>query len=219
MVEELNKIVSVKGKFTSAKNKFQAIAAHDQMVSLAGSLNRVGVACTKIANDIRLLGSGPRCGLGELILPPNEPGSSIMPGKVNPTQAEALTMICAHVMGNCVSLTIGCSQGHFQLNAFKPLIIHNLLESVELLSHGLASFTKRCLDGLAVDKERIKHLVENSLMLVTAMAPEIGYEKAAAIAKAAHKNNTSLREEAIKAGVNQDLFDRVMNPRNMIGSC
>lgn len=213
VVEILNE--KLKTSFTPSKNKFASIAAHDQMVSLSGTLNRAAATVMKIANDIRMLGSGPRCGIGELILPSNEPGSSIMPGKVNPTQAEALTMVCAQVMGNSTSLTIGCSQGHFQLNAFKPLIIHNLLESVSLLRDGVSSFTKRCLEGIEVNEERIKSFVENSLMLVTALAPEIGYDKSAAIAKAAHKNNTSLKEEALKAGVDEKLFQKIVNPRKM----
>ena len=173
--------------FTSAPNKFAELAAHDTLVELSGVLNVIAVALTKIANDIRLLGSGPRCGLGELKLPENEPGSSIMPGKVNPTQAEMLTMVAAQVMGNHVAVTVGGMQGHLELNVFKPLIGANVIRSINLLSTGMESFTERMLDGAEPDDERIAELMNRSLMLVTALAPEIGYDNAAAIAKQPHK--------------------------------
>src|SRR5688572_14380754 len=204
--------------FTSAPNKFAELAAHDTIVELSGVLNVIAVALTKIANDIRLLGSGPRCGLGELKLPENEPGSSIMPGKVNPTQAEMLTMVAAQVMGNHVAVTIGGLQGHMELNVFKPLIGANVLRSIELLSVGIDSFTERTLDGLEADEQRIADLMKRSLMLVTALAPEIGYDNAAAIAKHAHKKGQTLKEAGLELGlVDEETFDRVVKPENMIG--
>src|SRR3954469_16609728 len=204
--------------FTSAPNKFAELAAHDTMVELSGVLNVIATACTKIANDIRLLGSGPRCGLGELKLPENEPGSSIMPGKVNPTQAEMLTMVAAQVMGNHVAVTIGGLQGHLELNVFKPLIGANLIRSINLLATGIESFTLRMLDGAEPDEHRIAELMNRSLMLVTALAPEIGYDNAAAIAKHAHKNKLTLKEAGLELGlIDEVTFDRVVKPDKMIG--
>ncbi|MES2000793.1 MAG: class II fumarate hydratase [Pseudomonadota bacterium] len=204
--------------FTSAPNKFAELAAHDTLVELSGVLNTIAVALTKIANDIRLLGSGPRCGLGELKLPENEPGSSIMPGKVNPTQAEMLTMVAAQVMGNHVAVTIGGLQGHLELNVFKPLIGANVIRSINLLSTGMESFTTRMLDGAEPDEARIAELMNRSLMLVTALAPEIGYDNAAAIAKHAHKHGLTLKEAGGALGlVDDETFERVVKPDKMIG--
>ena len=204
--------------FTSAENKFAELAAHDTMVELSGVLNVIATACTKIANDIRLLGSGPRCGLGELKLPENEPGSSIMPGKVNPTQAEMLTMVAAQVAGNHVAVTIGGMQGHMELNVFKPMIGANVIRSINLLSTGMESFTERMLDGTEPDQERIAELMAKSLMLVTALAPEIGYDNAAAIAKHAHKTRQTLKEAGLELGlVDEETFDRVVKPETMLG--
>jgi fumarate hydratase class II len=204
--------------FTSAPNKFAELAAHDTMVELSGVLNVIATACTKIANDIRLLGSGPRCGLGELKLPENEPGSSIMPGKVNPTQAEMLTMVAAQVAGNHVAVTIGGMQGHLELNVFKPVIGANVIRSINLLSIGMESFTERMLDGTEPDEARISELMNRSLMLVTALAPEIGYDNAAAIAKHAHKKGLTLKEAGIELGlVDEATFDRVVKPETMLG--
>jgi fumarate hydratase class II len=202
--------------FTSAPNKFEALAAHDAFVFLHGALTSVATALFKIANDIRLLGSGPRSGIGELILPENEPGSSIMPGKVNPTQSEALTMVCCQVFGNHTTLSLAGSQGHFELNVYKPIIAHATLQSIRLLADASSSFTKHCVTGIRADEARIHELMERSLMLVTALAPAIGYERAAAIAKAAHANGTTLREEAIRLGyVSADDFDRLVRPDQM----
>jgi fumarate hydratase class II len=204
--------------FTSAPNKFAEMAAHDTLVDLSGALNTLAVSLTKIANDVRLMGSGPRCGLGELRLPENEPGSSIMPGKVNPTQAEMLTMVAAQVMGNHVAVTVGGLQGHLELNVFKPLIGANVLRSISLLATGIESFTERTLDGLEADEQRIAELVERSLMLVTALATEIGYDNAAAIAKHAHKQGLTLKEAGLELGlVDEATFDRVVRPENMVG--
>ena len=204
--------------FTSAPNKFAEMAAHDSLVELSGVLNVIAVSLSKIANDIRLLGSGPRCGLGELKLPENEPGSSIMPGKVNPTQCEMLTMVAAQVMGNHVAVTVGGLQGHLELNVFKPLIGANVVRSINLLSIGVDSFTKRTLDGLEADTQRIAELMNRSLMLVTALAPEIGYDNAAAIAKHAHKNGQTLKEAGLELGlVDEETFDRVVKPEKMLG--
>jgi fumarate hydratase class II len=204
--------------FTSAPNKFAELAAHDTLVELSGVLNTIAVSLTKIANDIRLLGSGPRCGLGELKLPENEPGSSIMPGKVNPTQCEMLTMVAAQVMGNHVAVTIGGLQGHLELNVFKPLIGANVIRSINLLSTGMESFTQRTLDGLEPDEKRIAELMNKSLMLVTALAPEIGYDNAATIAKHAHKKGQTLKEAGLELGlVDEETFDRVVKPENMLG--
>jgi fumarate hydratase class II len=204
--------------FTSAPNKFAELAAHDTMVELSGVLNTIAVSLTKIANDIRLLGSGPRCGFGELKLPENEPGSSIMPGKVNPTQAEMLTMVAAQVMGNHFAVTIGGLQGHLELNVFKPLMAANIIRSINLLSVGIQSFTERTLDGLEPDKERIADLMNKSLMLVTALAPEIGYDNAATIAKHAHKKGMTLKEAGLDLDlVDAETFDRLVKPEAMLG--
>ena len=204
--------------FTSAPNKFAEMAAHDTLVELSGALSTLAVSLTKIANDIRLMGSGPRCGIGELRLPENEPGSSIMPGKVNPTQCEMLTMVAAQVMGNHVAVTVGGMQGHLELNVFKPLIGANVMRSINLLAIGMQSFTERCLKGLRPDEGRIAELLERSLMLVTALAPEIGYDKAAEIAKHAHKTGKTLKEAGIELGhVDEETFYRVVKPETMIG--
>ncbi|WP_129794264.1 class II fumarate hydratase [Sphingosinicella sp. CPCC 101087] len=204
--------------FQTAPNKFEALATHDTLVELSGVLNTLAVSLTKIANDVRLLGSGPRCGLGELKLPENEPGSSIMPGKVNPTQAESLTMVAAQVMGNHVAVTVGGLQGHMELNVFKPLIGANVLRSIDLLSTGMESFTARCLDGMEPDERRISDLMNRSLMLVTALAPEIGYDNAAKIAKNAHEKGLTLKESGLDLGlVDEATFDRVVKPENMLG--
>jgi fumarate hydratase class II len=202
--------------FTSAPNKFEALAAHDAFVFLHGALTSVATGLFKIANDIRLLGSGPRSGIGELILPENEPGSSIMPGKVNPTQSEALTMVCCQVFGNHTTLSLAGSQGHFELNVYKPVIAHATLQSIRLLADASSSFTAHCVTGIRADETRIRELMERSLMLVTALAPAIGYERAAVIAKTAHANGTTLREEAIRLGfVSADDFDRLVRPDQM----
>ncbi len=204
--------------FTSAPNKFAELAAHDTLVELSGTLNTIAVSLTKIANDIRLLGSGPRCGLGELKLPENEPGSSIMPGKVNPTQCEMLTMVAAQVMGNHVAVSVGGLQGHLELNVFKPLIGANVIRSVNLLSTAMHSFTERALDGLEPDEGRIADLMNRSLMLVTALAPEIGYDNAAKIAKHAHQCGMTLKEAGLDLGlVDEATFDRVVRPESMLG--
>jgi fumarate hydratase, class II len=202
--------------FTSAPNKFEALAAHDAFVFLHGALTSVATALFKIANDIRLLGSGPRSGIGELILPENEPGSSIMPGKVNPTQSEALTMVCCQVFGNHTTLSLAGSQGHFELNVYKPIIAYATLQSIRLLADASSSFSEHCVTGIRADEARIGELMQRSLMLVTALAPAIGYERAATIAKAAHANGTTLREEAIRLGyVSADDFDRLVRPEQM----
>ncbi|MDQ2095220.1 class II fumarate hydratase [Rhodalgimonas zhirmunskyi] len=204
--------------FVTAPNKFEALAAHDAMVEMSGALKTVAASLFKIANDIRFLGSGPRCGLGELILPENEPGSSIMPGKVNPTQCEALTQVCAHVMGNDAAVGFAGSQGHFELNVYKPMMAYNVLQSMQLLGDAASAFTDNLIDGLDANRPRIEKLLHESLMLVTALAPEIGYDNATKVAKTAHKNGTTLREEAIALGfVDGDTFDRVVRPENMVG--
>jgi fumarate hydratase class II len=204
--------------FVTASNKFEALAAHDALVEFSGVLNTLATSLFKIANDIRLLGSGPRSGLGELLLPENEPGSSIMPGKVNPTQAEALTMACAQVMGNHVAITIAGSQGHMELNVFKPVMIFNLLQSIRLIGDASVSFTDNCVTGIVPNTRHIDELMRRSLMLVTALAPKVGYDTAAKIAKTAHKNGTTLREEALKLGViTGDEFDSIVRPEDMIG--
>ena len=204
--------------FISAPNKFAELAAHDTMVELSAVLNVIAVAVSKIANDIRLLGSGPRCGLGELSLPENEPGSSIMPGKVNPTQAEMLTMVAAQVMGNHVAVTVGGLQGHLELNVFKPLIGANVIRSINLLSTGMESFTTRMLDGAQPNEARIAELMNRSLMLVTALAPEIGYDNAASVAKHAHKTGKTLKEAALDLKlVDEETFDRVVRAETMLG--
>ena len=203
--------------WVSAPNKFEALATHDAMVEVAGVLTTLAVGCTKMANDIRLLGSGPRAGLGELLLPENEPGSSIMPGKVNPTQAEALTMVCAQVLGNAQAVAIAGMQGHLQLNVFKPVIAHNLLRSIRLLADALESFRLRCVEGMQPNREQIAGLLEKSLMLVTALVPEIGYDKAAAIAKRAHKEGTTLLEAGLAMElVSEDQFRRLVQPESMV---
>jgi fumarate hydratase class II len=203
--------------FVTAPNKFEALASHDAIVFVQGALSSVATGLFKIANDIRLLGSGPRSGLGELILPENEPGSSIMPGKVNPTQAEAMTMVCCQVFGNQTTITVAASQGHFELNVYKPVISHALLQSIGLLADAAVSFTDNCVVGIRANTARIAELMKNSLMLVTALAPKIGYDRAAAIAKAAHANGTTLREEAIRLGdVSAAEFDRLVRPESMI---
>ena len=204
--------------FTSAENKFEAIAAHDAMVEMSGALKTVAASLHKIANDIRFLASGPRCGLGELSLPENEPGSSIMPGKVNPTQTEALTQVCAHVMGNDAAVGFAGSQGHFELNVYKPMIVYNVLQSVQLLSNSVSAFNLNCVAGIRANKQRIDRLLHESLMLVTALAPKIGYDDAARVAKAAHLNGTNLRQEASRLGlVDEETFDRIVRPETMIG--
>ncbi|HEY3776767.1 MAG TPA: class II fumarate hydratase [Rhizomicrobium sp.] len=203
--------------FVSAPNKFEALAAHDAIVELSGALNTLAASLFKIAQDIRLMGSGPRSGIGELRLPENEPGSSIMPGKVNPTQCEALTMVCAQAMGNHTAITIAGCQGNFELNVFKPVLIYDLLQSIRLLGDAAASFSEHCIEGIEPDRERIADLVERSLMLVTALAPTIGYDNAAKVAKTAHRNGTTLREEAVKLGfVTPEQFDRLVRPEDMI---
>jgi fumarate hydratase class II len=204
--------------FTSAPNKFEALAAHDAMVMSHGAINTVAAALFKIANDIRFLGSGPRSGLGELALPENEPGSSIMPGKVNPTQCEALTQVCVQIFGNHAAITFAGSQGHFELNVFNPVMAYNFLQSVQLLGDASVSFTDHCVTGIVAREDNIKAALDRSLMLVTALTPKIGYDNAAKIAKTAHKNGTTLREEAVKGGhVSPEEFDRIVDPKKMIG--
>jgi fumarate hydratase, class II len=211
-------VITNRPSFVSADNKFAALASNDPLVHLSGALNSLAVALTKIANDIRLLGSGPRSGLGELLLPENEPGSSIMPGKVNPTQCEMMTMVCAQVIGNHMAITVGGMQGHLELNVFKPMIGANVLRSIDLLSTAMTSFAERCIDGLEPNRERIAELVDRSLMLVTALAPEIGYDNAAKIAKHAHAEGLTLREAALALGlVDAATFDRVVVAKDMTG--
>ena len=215
IVAELRKITKL--PFKPAPNKFASLAAHDAIVNFSGTMNTTAVCLMKIANDIRFLGSGPRAGYGELILPANEPGSSIMPGKVNPTQSEAVTMVCVKVIGNHNGITMAGSHGHFELNVFKPLIIHNILQSIHLMADSSKSFAKYCISGLKADKKRIKELLDNSLMLVTALAPHIGYDKAAKIAKNALKNKTKLKDEAIKSGlIKEKDYDKIVDPRKMV---
>ncbi len=204
--------------FVTAPNKFEALAAHDAMVFMSGAIRTAAMACYKIANDMRFLGSGPRSGLGELILPENEPGSSIMPGKVNPTQAEALTQVCAHILGNDAAIAFAGSQGHFELNVYNPMMAYNLLQSMTLLGNAADSFTERMLMGTQANTARIEKLMRESLMLVTALAPTIGYDNATKVAKTAHQNGTTLREEAVRLGfVDEETFDRVVRPEQMIG--
>jgi fumarate hydratase class II len=204
--------------FVTAPNKFEALATHDALVELSGALRGVAASLYKIACDIRMLGSGPRCGIGELRLPENEPGSSIMPGKVNPTQVEALTMVCAHVMGNDAATGFAGSQGQFELNVMKPMIAYNVLQSLQLIGDAATAFTDNCVAGIEADEARIGRLMRESLMLVTALAPTIGYDKATTVAKTAHRNGTTLREEAIRLGfVDAATFDRVVRPEDMIG--
>jgi fumarate hydratase class II len=204
-------------KFTSAPNKFEALAAHDAMVMSHGALNSVAASLFKIANDIRFLGSGPRSGLGELALPENEPGSSIMPGKVNPTQCEALTQVCCQVFGNQAAITFAGASGHFELNVFNPVMAYNFLQSVRLMADAAVSFTDHCVSGIEPRRDNIEAGLNRSLMLVTALAPKYGYDRAAAIAKAAHKNGTTLREEAIADGIPAEDFDAIVRPEKMIG--
>ncbi len=204
--------------FKTAPNKFEALAANDAYLFTHGALSTVAAALFKIANDIRFLGSGPRSGLGEISLPENEPGSSIMPGKVNPTQCEALTMVCCQVMGNQTAIGMAASQGHFELNVYRPAMVNAMLQSIRLLGDAAMSFADRCVTGIEANEENIQNLLERSLMLVTALAPKIGYDKATEIAKSAHKNGTTLREEALRLGyVNADEFDEIVQPGKMIG--
>ena len=214
IVREISKITKL--PFKVSPNKFAALATHDPIVNFSGSMNTAAVCLMKIANDIRFLGSGPRAGYGELILPSNEPGSSIMPGKVNPTQSEAVTMVCVKVIGNHNGITMAGSHGHFELNVFKPLIIHNILQSIEIMADSAKTFALYCVKGIKADKKRIKYLLDNSLMLVTALAPKIGYDEAAKIAKEAHKRGTTLKEEVVRSGVlSQKEYDKIMNPMLM----
>ena len=215
IISEIKKITKL--PFKPTKNKFAALAAHDEIVNFSGTLNTTAVCLMKIANDIRFLGSGPRAGYGELILPANEPGSSIMPGKVNPTQSEAVTMVCVKVIGNHNGITMAGSHGHFELNVFKPLIAHNILQSIDLLADSSKNFALYCIKGLKADKDIIKNYLDNSLMLVTALAPKIGYDNSAKIAKTALKNKTTLKTEAIKSGlINEKDYDKIVNPKKMI---
>ena len=215
IINEIKKITKL--PFKPTKNKFAALAAHDEIVNFSGTLNTTAVCLMKIANDIRFLGSGPRAGYGELILPANEPGSSIMPGKVNPTQSEAVTMVCVKVIGNHNGITMAGSHGHFELNVFKPLIAHNILQSIDLLSDSSKNFALYCVKGLKADKDKIKKYLDNSLMLVTALAPTIGYDKAAKLAKAALKNKTTLKKEALKSGlITEKDYNKIVNPKKMI---
>lgn len=204
--------------FVTAPNKFEALATHDALVEVSGALNSAAVSLMKIGNDIRMLGSGPRCGIGEIHLPENEPGSSIMPGKVNPTQSEALTMVCAQVMGNHMAVSVGGATGHFELNVFKPLIVFNVLNSIRLLADASDSFVEHCVLGIEANRARIQSLLQSSLMLVTALNPHIGYDNAAKIAKAAHANGTTLKEEAVKSGLlTAEEFDKAVRPEDMVG--
>ena len=212
------KIADITGlPFTSAPNKFEALSAHDAMVFAHGAITSVAMSCFKIANDIRFLGSGPRSGLGELELPANEPGSSIMPGKVNPTQCEALTQVAAHIHGNNAAITFAGSQGHFELNVFNPMMAYNFLQSVQLLSDAAVSFNDKCLEGIKPRLENIEAGLRNSLMLVTPLKEKYGYDKAAEIAKTAHQNGTTLKEEALKLGISEEDFDSIVVPSKMIG--
>jgi fumarate hydratase class II len=212
-------IAEITGRpFVTGRNKFEGLAAHDAMVEISGVLKTLAVSLMKIANDIRTLGSGPRCGIGELNLPANEPGSSIMPGKVNPTQAEALTMVCTQVMGNDVAVNIGGATGHFELNVFKPVIIYNVLQSIRLISDGCESFTDNCVVGIDANEKNIKAHLNNSLMLVTALNPHIGYDNAAKIAKKAHADGSTLKEAAVELGLlTEEKFDEVVKPEQMVG--
>tara|TARA_A100001011_G_scaffold239377_1_gene247354 strand:+ start:70 stop:1458 length:1389 start_codon:yes stop_codon:yes gene_type:complete len=214
IIKEISKITKL--PFKPTKNKFAALAAHDEIVNFSGTLNTTAVSLMKIANDIRFLGSGPRAGYGELVLPANEPGSSIMPGKVNPTQSEAVTMVCVKVIGNHNGITMAGSHGHFELNVFKPLIAHNILQSIDLLADSTKNFSLYCVKGIKADKTKIKNFLDNSLMLVTALAPHIGYDNAAKIAKTALKNKTTLREETLKSGlINEENYDKIVDPKKM----
>lgn len=206
-------------KFKTAKNKFEALAAHDALVSSHAALKQISVSLMKISNDIKMLSSGPRCGIGEIFIPENEPGSSIMPGKINPTQCEAVNMVCTQVIGNDVTISMAGSLGNYELNTFKPVIIYNFIQSAELLGQASSSFAKNCISGINPNFKRIKYFLDNSLMLITALTPYIGYEKSAKIAKSAYKNNTTLKEEAIKLGyVTSDEFDSWISPKKMINN-
>ena len=214
IVKEITKFCKI--KFKPAPNKFSELAAHDAIVNFSGALNTCAVALMKISNDIRFLGSGPRAGYGELILPENEPGSSIMPGKVNPTQCEAVTMVCAKVIGNHTGITVAGSHGHFELNVFKPLIAHNVLQSIDIISDSVKNFSLYCVNGIKADKSKIKEHLDNSLMLITALAPKIGYDKAAKIAKTALKNKTKLKFETLKTGlISEKEYNKTVNPIKM----
>ena len=214
--EQISKITKI--PFRPAPNKFEALAAHDGIIEMSGAIKTIAASIFKIANDIRFLGSGPRSGLGELILPENEPGSSIMPGKVNPTQCESITQVCAHIFGNDAAIGFAGSQGHFELNVYKPMMVYNLLQSIKLLGDASAAFTDNCVIGIRANEERIRALMQESLMLVTALAPYIGYDKATQVAKEAHKNKTTLREEAVNLGfVTDEDFDNMVIPEDMIG--
>ncbi len=215
IINEISKITKL--PFKPSKNKFAALAAHDEIVNFSGTLNTTAVSLMKIANDIRFLGSGPRAGYGEIILPSNEPGSSIMPGKINPTQSEAVTMVCVKVIGNHNGITMAGSHGHFELNVFKPLIAHNILQSIDLLADSTKNFSLYCVKGIRADKKKIKEYLDNSLMLVTALAPHIGYDNSAKIAKRALQNNTTLKEETLKTGlISEKDYNRIVNPKKMI---
>jgi len=215
VINEIKKITKL--PFKPTKNKFAALAAHDEIVNFSGTLNTAAVSLMKIANDIRFLGSGPRAGYGEIILPANEPGSSIMPGKVNPTQSEAVTMVCVKVIGNHNGITMAGSHGHFELNVFKPLIAHNILQSIDLLADSTKNFSMFCVKGIKADEVKIKKFLDNSLMLVTALAPYIGYDNSAKIAKLALKNKTTLKQEAVKSKlISEKDYDRIINPKKMI---
>jgi len=218
-VAAAKKIAEVTGlPFVTAPNKFEALATHDALVELSGVLKTIAVSLMKIANDIRLLGSGPQCGLSELVLPANEPGSSIMPGKVNPTQSEAMTMVCAQVMGNDVAVGIGGSNGHFELNVFKPVIIFNVLNSIRLLSDACESFASNCVDGIELNEKKLKEYLEKSLMLVTALNPHVGYDNAAKIAKHAYAKDMTLKQAAVELGIlDAETFDKIVKPENMCG--
>jgi len=215
IILELKKMTKI--PFKPAKNKFASLASHDAIVNFSGTMNTTAVCLMKIANDIRFLGSGPRAGYGELVLPENEPGSSIMPGKVNPTQCEAVTMVCVKVIGNHNGITMAGSHGHFELNVFKPLIIHNILQSIHIMADSSKSFANYCVKGIKANKKRIKELLDNSLMLVTALAPKVGYDNAAKIAKTALKNGTTLKKEAVKSGlINEKEYDKIVDPKKMV---
>ena len=215
IIKEIKKITKL--PFKPTKNKFAALAAHDEIVNFSGTLNTTAVCLMKIANDIRFLGSGPRAGYGEIILPANEPGSSIMPGKINPTQSEAVTMVCVKVIGNHNGITMAGSHGHFELNVFKPLIAHNILQSIDLIADSTKNFSQYCVKGIKADKDKIKKFLDNSLMLVTALAPHIGYDNAAKIAKMALKNKTTLKQETIKTGlITEKKYNEIVNPKKLI---
>ena len=215
IVNEIKKIT--KFPFKPANNKFAELAAHDSIVNFSGTLNTIAVSLMKISNDIRFLGSGPRAGYGELILPENEPGSSIMPGKVNPTQCEAVTMVCVKVIGNHTGITLAGSHGHFELNVFKPLIAHNILQSIEILADSTKNFALYCIKGIKANNKKINEHLDNSLMLVTALVPKVGYDNAAKIAKTALKNNTTLKHEALKSGlIGEKEYNKIVDPKKMI---